>query len=164
MSSDKALLDHYMRLCSRREYCSAAVYKKICTTLAGKSPSGYPLPTTPEMEAKAAEIVSTLVKEGFISDARYASAYAREKAEINGWGPLKIKTNLSLQGVPAEIIALAIEGAFSSGAAHKKALKVISTKHKALKDDPQWRLKLLRFALSRGYPYEDAVRLIEECS
>ena len=39
--------------------------------------------------------------------------------------------------------------------------KVLETKWKTLADDPQGRLKLIRFALSRGYDYEPVRPLIE---
>ena len=39
--------------------------------------------------------------------------------------------------------------------------KVLSVKWKTLCDDPQGRLKLIRFALSRGYDYEPVKPLIE---
>lgn len=162
MHSSSKVLNRLMKQCSRREYCSSAIYKKACEALAGKSPEGYSLPVTEEIQVEAARIVAKLVSDGFISDRRYAEAYAREKAEISGWGPIKIKMNLAAQGLPKDIIEESLDGAFSSGAAHKKALKVISVKRKALGDDPQWKIKLLRFALSRGYSYEDATKLIDE--
>ena len=33
--------------------------------------------------------------------------------------------------------------------------KLLENKYRALKDDPQWKMKLLRFALGRGYSYEE---------
>mgnify|MGYP002514025097 CR=1 FL=1 len=36
--------------------------------------------------------------------------------------------------------------------------KLLENKYRTLKDDPQWRLKLLRFALGRGYSYEESIK------
>ncbi|MCF0175956.1 MAG: hypothetical protein HUJ94_03890, partial [Bacteroidales bacterium] len=33
--------------------------------------------------------------------------------------------------------------------------KVLAVKMKSLGDDPQWKMKILRFALGRGYSYDD---------
>lgn len=159
---DRKVFDRFARQCSRREYSSASVYKKVCAVLAGKSAAGYPMPETPEVQAQAAEVVAALVKEGYVSDERYVRAYVREKSEISGWGPVKIQTHLRAEGLPSDLIKAALEECPLTGQARKKALKVIAVKYNALKDDPQWKLKLLRFALSRGYTYEDASALIAE--
>ena len=42
-----------------------------------------------------------------------------------------------------------------------KLEKVLEAKWRTLRDDPQGRLKLIRFALSRGYDYEPVRPLIE---
>ena len=40
--------------------------------------------------------------------------------------------------------------------------KLIENKYRSLKDDPQCRMKLLRFALGRGYSYDDVMPVIDK--
>ncbi len=148
MAADKAKVTDRLRgLCSRREYCRSEVMKKALTALEGDS-------------AAAEEVVETLVKEKFVDDLRYASAFARDKASIAGWGEVKIKYMLSAKGIPKDVIELAlaeIDDVKASG----KLLKIIEVKAKALKGDPQIKLKLLRFALGRGYGYDEVYDIIK---
>jgi regulatory protein len=70
--------DRLRGLCSRREYCVDDVRQKALKALEG------------DAEA-AAEVVETLIKDKYVDDLRYASAFAREKASIQGWGEVKIR-------------------------------------------------------------------------
>ena len=69
--------DRMRALCSRREYCRKDVMKKVMTALDGDV-------------AKAEEVVAKLVEERYVDDLRYATAFARDKASIAGWGEAKI--------------------------------------------------------------------------
>ena len=142
----KRILDRLRGLCSRREYCYADVLKKAKDALDG--------------DAQAAkEVADLLVEEKYIDDLRFASAYARDKASIQGWGDVKINYMLSAKGVAASVITEAlqeIDREKSSSRLHK----LLENKLRSLKDDPQCRLKLLRFALGRGYSYDEVNSLI----
>ena len=63
-------------LCSRREYCSAAVLGKL-------RQKGLD-------DKDAAAVLERLVRERYVDDARYARAFVRDKALLSGWGPRKI--------------------------------------------------------------------------
>lgn len=142
----KRILDRLRGLCSRREYCYADVLKKAKDALDG--------------DAQAAkEVADLLVEDKYVDDLRYASAYARDKASIQGWGDVKIRYMLSAKGVAASVITEAlqeIDREKSSSRLHK----LLENKLRSLKDDPQCRLKLLRFALGRGYSYDEVNSLI----
>ena len=144
----KRILDRLRGLCSRREYCYADVLKKAKDALDG--------------DAQAAkEIADVLVEDKYVDDLRYASAYARDKASIQGWGDVKIRYMLSAKGVAASVITEAlqeIDREKSSSRLHK----LLENKLRSLKDDPQCRLKLLRFALGRGYSYDEASHTIDQ--
>ena len=94
------------------------------------------------------------MKEKYVDDLRYASAYARDKASIQGWGEVKIRYMLSAKGVPRDVIDKALEE-IDQDKADSRLEKLLQNKLKSLKDDPQCRLKLLRFALGRGYSYDE---------
>ena len=91
----KKVLDRLQAQCSKREYCVSDVRRKALTALDGDA-------------VRAGEVVDSLVADRFVSDLRYASAFARE----------------------------------------------------TLEGDPQARLKLIKFALSRGYEYDEIKTLI----
>ena len=144
----KKILDRLRGLCSRREYCVADVLKKASDGLEGN-------------RAAAQEVVDVLVKEKYVDDLRYASAFARDKSAIQGWGEVKIRYMLSAKGVPRDVIDQALEE-IDQDKAESRLEKLLQNKLKSLKDDPQCRLKLLRFALGRGYSYDEVNDLVNQ--
>lgn len=110
---------------------------------------------------KADKVVETLVKEKFIDDLRYSSAFARDKASLAGWGQTKIRYMLSAKGISKEVITAAL-GEIDGEKAADKLERLMANKFKSLKDDPQCRMKMLRFALGRGYDYEEASSVLDK--
>ena len=104
--------------------------------------------------AAAQEVVDVLISEKYVDDLRYASAYARDKSAIQGWGEVKIRYMLSAKGVSRSVIDEALKE-IDQDKADSRLEKLLQNKLKSLKDDPQVRLKLLRFALGRGYSYDE---------
>jgi regulatory protein len=139
--------DRMRALCSRREYCRKDVLKKVMTALDGDA-------------AKAEEVVGKLVEERYVDDRRYAAAFARDKASIAGWGTAKIRYMLAAKGVDREIIASALEE-IDVNRADARLEKLMENKARSLKDDPQRRIKLLRFGVGRGYGYEEVSSVID---
>ena len=133
--------DRLRGLCSRREYCVEDVRQKALKALDGDA-------------ALAEELVGTLVKEKYVDDLRYASAFARDKSSIQGWGEVKIRYMLSAKKISREVIEQAL-GEIDAERASSKLQKLLETKYRSLREDPQCRLKLLRFALGRGYSYDE---------
>lgn len=140
--------DRLRGLCSRREYCVDDVRQKALKALEG------------DVEA-ASKVVETLVKDKYVDDLRYASAFARDKASIQGWGEVKIRYMLSSKKISRAVIDQAL-AEIDPDRASSKLRKLLETKHKSLRDDPQCRIKLLRFALGRGYAYDDASAVIDQ--
>ena len=133
-------LSRLQKLCSKAEYCRADVYRKALKDLEG------------DTEA-AGQVVEQLVADKYVDDARYASAYAREKAGLQGWGPVKIRFQLRAKGVSDADIASALQE-IEPERADARLEKLLAAKARTLEGDPQFRLKLLKFALSRGYEYD----------
>lgn len=142
------VLDRMRCLCSRREYCRSDVMKKALKALDGD-------------RDKAEKVVETLVKEKFIDDLRYSSAFARDKASLAGWGQTKIRYMLSAKGISKEVMTAAL-GEIDGEQAADKLERLMANKFKSLKDDPQCRMKMLRFALGRGYDYEEASSVLDK--
>ena len=150
MKDINKILDNLRRQCSRREYCTSDVLSKALKSLEG------------DREA-ADKVVAKLVEEKYVDDLRYAEAYAREKSAISGWGETKIRFMLSAKGISKDTISQALTE-IDIAKAETRLEKLLENKYRTLKDDPQWKMKLLRFALGRGYSYEAINKKIADLS
>lgn len=137
-------------LCSKRECCSSDIKKKALARLEGN-------------EQKAQELVRQLIEDRFLDDSRYAAFFARDKAALNGWGPIKIRYALRMKQIPDTIINSALEE-IDSAKADTKLRRILADKWSKLEGDPYAKFKLTRFALSRGYDYEAIRPLVEDLS
>ena len=144
----KKVLSRLQNLCAKQECCSADMMSKATKALDGD-------------RARAAEVVEALIKEKYVDDARYAAAFAREKAAITGWGPVKIRFALAAKGIKGDAVTEALEE-IDGGRAEEKLRKLLESKWKTLTDDPQGKLKLIKFALSRGYEYDQIKSAVED--
>lgn len=142
------LTDRLRGQCSRREYCTADIRKKALKALDGNADA-------------ASRVVDVLVEEKYVDDLRFASAFARDKSSIQGWGEVKIRYMLAAKGISREDIDRALEDIDDSRAASRLE-KLMENKYRSLKDDPQCRLKMLRFGLGRGYGYEEISGIVEQ--
>lgn len=142
---EKKVLERLERQCARAEYCSADIRRKALKALDGDA-------------AAADRVLTSLQKDRYIDDARYAGAFTREKSSLSGWGARKIAYSLRLKGIAAEIISEALSE-ISPEASSEKLHKVLSDKYKTLKKDPSAFAKLMRFGLSRGYSYDEVAEV-----
>ena len=141
------VLEKMRVLCSRREYCRSDILKKVVSALDGDRQG-------------AEKIVDILVDEKFIDELRYASAFVRDKSALSGWGAAKIRYMLFSRGIPREVISEAL-GEVDEGKARARLEKLMENRYRSLKDDPQCRLKMLRFGLGRGYEYDEVSSVID---
>ncbi len=148
MDDIKAVKSQLEALCAKREYCVADIRRKALERLEGD-------------REKADELVAALVADKFVDDARYASAFAREKASLQGWGPIKIRFQLRAKGISDAVISGALEE-IDADKASARLQKLLENKWNSLRDDPQGRLKLFKFALTRGYEYEEIDPLVRQ--
>ena len=147
MSDINKILDNLRRQCSRREYCTSDVLKKAEKALEGD-------------RDKAMQVLQALVADKYVDDLRYCEAYAREKSSISGWGEVKIRYMLSAKGISRDVISQALTQ-IDSQKAESRLVKLMENKYRALKDDPQWKIKLLRFGLGRGYSYDEVNEVLK---
>ena len=142
LKSPQKALGFMQRLCSMREYCRNDIVTKL---------KKYDL-TSQESE----QIILSLEQDKFLDNSRYASAFVRDKAAFNGWGPAKIKWALKSKKVEAEIIEQAMKQLPQEGEA-QRLLLLLNKKYKTLtreQDNAKVRVKLIRFAISRGFDYD----------
>lgn len=140
--------DRMKALCSRREYCLSDIRKKVMTLLDGD-------------ESGTQTVLDQLVEQKYVDDLRYASAFARDKSAIAGWGEVKIRYMLAAKGISRDIISEAL-AEIDEQKACGRLEKLISNKARSLTGDPQIRMKLLRFGLGRGYSYDEVSSVVEQ--
>lgn len=137
-------LARLMRLCAGRECCRSDIRRKLAA-----------LPP-----AEAGEVLETLCREGYVDDARYARAFARDKSALQGWGILKIKLALQRKGIAADAVAAAL-AEIDAPAAAGKMEQVLRAKWKTLEteSDPEKKAaRFFRYGLGRGYSYDEIKR------
>lgn len=145
--SQKKVLNALEAQCAKREYCTSDILRKAVTRCEG------------DAEA-AAEIVESLKADGFVDDVRYASAFAREKASLTGWGPVKIRFALRAKRISDTDIDAALSEIDVSSASDRME-RLLRSKWKTLQGDGQARLKLIKFALTRGYEYSAVESVVD---
>ena len=136
MEQDKfsKVLSRLQAQCSRREFCTSDIRAKALKSMEG--------------DAEAADrIVTSLKEDKFVDDLRYASAFAREKA--------------SLSGIDRQVVTEALSEV-DENAAGRKLESVVAAKYRLLAEDPQCKLKLIRFALGRGYGYDEVKSAVDK--
>lgn len=127
-----------MSLCARREYCSEDIRVKLDSW-------GINNPD-------ADNIISSLIRENFINDKRYAEAFVKDKYHHNKWGKVKIASQLRAKRIASELIDSAL--ATVDEDQYRQTIKDILASHrKFIKAKNQFDLKgkLLRFGLSKGF-------------
>ena len=133
--------------CAGAEYCRADIRKMM---------SRWELP-----EGVADKIIKRLQDERYIDEQRYAHAFVRDKFRYNHWGWIRIEQELKRRGIAQEYIDEAKEE-ISEDANLEALRKIIDTKRRTVKGKNEYEVnaKLFRFALSRGFCYEDIKEVI----
>ena len=142
------VLNRLQAQCSKREYCSADIFRKAMTAFDGD-------------RDQAGRLLQDLQDDGFVDDSRYAAAFAREKSRLSGWGPAKITYTLSGKGIDRKVIAEALKE-IDRDEADRRMREVLETKYKTLQGDPHEKFKLLKFGLTRGYEYEKIAPVVDD--
>lgn len=137
-----------MKLCSMQEKCRHDIFEKLI---------GFGLE-----EVDCNKILDELEKDKFIDDARYAAFFTKDKYRFNKWGRIKIQYALRLKGISSDNIYNAIDQIDE-----EEYLDILKTelhkKQKLTSFKSQWDLKskLMRFAQSRGFESDLAMRIID---
>ena len=152
------IMDKLRRQCSLREYCSSDILSKATSAWLRACPDD-----TEGAAAFARKAVESLQDDGYVDDLRYAAAFARDKSSLSGWGTVKIRYALSVKKIEPDVIVSALRE-IDSGKASDRLRRLLEGKARQLGDAPGRRMKLLRFALSRGYSYDDVAEILSELS
>lgn len=138
---EKEALQRAAALCSRRECCVREIEEKL---------QRWEVPT----EAQE-RIISRLLAERFIDEARFCRAYALDKMRYNHWGRLKIDQMLRMMGLSEHDRRTALEQ-LPEDEYLDTLEKVARSKASTItgKSDYERRGKLMRFLFGRGFEPE----------
>jgi len=147
--SEAELLHRMAAYCSTTERCIQEIEKKL--TAAG---------ATPEITGR---IISRLLKEKFIDEARFARSFVNDKLRYNKWGRIKISYELQKKNIPAAIREEALSG-INEEEYHSILSALLKSKKKTTKgkDDRDVFSKLLRFATGKGFESRESIPLIKQ--
>jgi regulatory protein len=138
-----------MRLCARAERSSGDAMRLMATWM------------VPEGDRQG--VLQRLIKDSFINDSRYAEAFVREKSNLSAWGEYKIRATLRRKGIADEIINSALQQ-MPTEQNIERLTERLKRKMRTIKYDTTYQLKtkLIRHALSLGFPMDDVLKCVEE--
>lgn len=111
-----------------------------------------------------AEAMAYLAREKYVDDARYARFFINDKVKYNKWGRRKVELALRMKNID-ESISRPILDEFDGGNDYYEILlPLIRSKLKTVKggSDYEIRMKLIRFALQRGFTMDVIEKTIEK--
>jgi len=145
----KTALNKAMAQCSRREYCCEDIRNKLSSWGVNESDSD--------------KIITALIKENFINELRFASAFVKDKFKYNKWGKIKIGMHLRAKKIPSDIVKSALDDIDYEN--YINSLKgIISSHRRTAKAKNQYDLKakLIRHALSKGFESSLVYEILNE--
>lgn len=136
----EAALQRLEGLCARSEHSESELRKRL--KVWGVS------------VADSEAILKSLRENRFVSDERFARAYAVDKLRFSGYGSMKIRMGLIAKGVDRAIIDTAISE-LDEEEYSRRLDEILAAKARNISDEElatyECRVKLYRFALSRGF-------------
>ncbi len=149
-----ALLDQFRTLCARKECCTYDIERRLAK-----------LSKSEMSEA----IISSLKADGFLSDSRYAAAYAHDKSKFFGWGAVKIRYSLLAKKIDEDSIAEALKRVDKNVAfrrletAMEKKLASLTDKDSVhgSKSKLETYQRLLQFGYAKGFPIDIVEPLVK---
>lgn len=137
--------------CSRSEQCRSELeYKLIGRGLTA---------------SEASSVCDRLEDEDFLSDARYACAFAHDQLVLAKWGRVKVEKALREKHISAGDIRAALEKNFVEEDYLSRLANLLRIKIKEFPDtyDPfEVAQRLLRYATAKGYESELVFRVIQD--
>lgn len=115
-----------------------------------------------EEEAKA-RILASLQKDRFLDAVRYCRAFVRDKYRFARWGRNKIAQALRMKRLPSEAISAGLEE-IDEDEYSRILREVLAQKRKSVtgKTEYERAMKLLRYAVSKGFTVEEIRRYVHQ--
>lgn len=147
--TEKEAMQRLSALCARGEHCSHEMMEKM---------RRWEL--APEEQAR---VMEWLVKAEFVDDERYARAFVADKIRYGRWGRRKIEQALWQKRIDSETMRRVLDEAPEDD--YTAVLgPLLQSKRKTLKaaSDYEMNMKLIRFAMGRGFTYDQIRRCLPE--
>lgn len=147
--NEETMLQYAASYCSTAEHCIQDVKKKI--TAAG-------------LPSEASErIITSLIKNHFIDERRYARSFVHDKFEFSKWGRCKINYELCAKNIPEDIRTEALS-TLDDKRYREVLMELLKGKWRSIgggrKSENKY--KLMRYAEGRGYESSVAVPCVFE--
>ena len=133
-------------LCAAGEHCQQEMLDKM---------NRWQLP-----EEKQARVMEYLVKNKYIDEERFTRAFVKDKIRYNKWGRRKIEQALWQKRIPKDIQTKILDETDENE--YLNVLRpLLKSKRRSIKanNDYELNMKLIKFALSRGFTFD----LIRQC-
>ncbi len=141
--TEEQILIKLSGVCARGEHCREEIHRKM--------------ERWDVDEATQERVLERLVAEKFIDEERYARFFINDKVRFNHWGRRKVEQALWAKRIPREIYEPLLDEV-SADSYEEVLLPLLRTKRRSVKgsSDYEIRMKLIRFAIQRGFSYEQA--------
>jgi regulatory protein len=135
-------------LCARQERCSFEIEEKLLIW---------------EVDRDIIDqVIKTLIEEKYIDENRFAGFYARDKFRFNKWGKQKIAFQLRQKRIAQDVINEVLEG-LDDNDYGDTLLLLLKAKERSLTIGDAYKKKaaLIRFAVSRGFEYDQIMKTLD---
>ena len=147
--TEEQALQKLAALCSQSEHCTSEMKEKM--TRWGID------------EDAQQRVVEYLVANRYVDDRRYARSFVNDKLKYNKWGPRKIEQSLWMKHIDESILREALDDLDNEE--YISVLRpLLTSKRKTTKAETDYEMnqKLLRFAIGRGFTFEQVKEVIDD--
>lgn len=138
----KEVLARMQRYCAREERSEQKVREKL-----------YAIEGLSVMDLE--QILSSLLDDHFLDDARFVETYIRSKVNQNKWGKQKIRHGLIRHRIPADKIDRGL-AEMDLETYRVNLQELLAAKQRTTDDSTAW----IRYLLQKGYEYEEILEVI----
>ncbi len=147
--TEQQVLTRLTAICSRAEHCKEDMRRKMIRWEIAEDIQD--------------RVLEYLVREHYIDEERYARSFIRAKKEYNRWGIKKIEQALYIKRIPKDIYEPILKE-FCNNDFNDILKSLLQNKKRSVKasDDYEMRNKLIRFAMQRGFTYDQISEVIDK--
>ena len=147
--TEEQALQKLAALCSQSEHCTSEMKEKM---------TRWGIDEDAQQRA-----VEYLVANRYVDDRRYARSFVNDKLKYNKWGPRKIEQSLWMKHIDESILREALDDVDNEE--YISVLRpLLTSKRKTTKAETDYEMnqKLLRFAIGRGFTFEQVKEVIDD--
>ncbi|MBN2746029.1 MAG: regulatory protein RecX [Bacteroidales bacterium] len=148
MSLNSQILNKILRYCAYRERSEKEVKTKLFSLGCSNS--------------DLQDYLNYLVENNYLNQQRFIESFVRSKTNSSKWGKTKVKHALRFKGISDENTINEVFESVDPELYLDNLKKILQKKWLELerKNDPKIKEKTIRFALSRGYAYDEIMQVL----